>query len=637
MREQVLPQAPLVGQVDFGHSSISRRSSRRPGRFGTAALSLVLAACGGNTRGPAPAQTESDSYTESPGIRLALNEAPDSPESINDKFDAFLAKYEGQDIEQKDIVSIWVDSLEIPEDSFTSGYDFSEGIEVFIKNPTDATRQFFEVIPYEEGLKPQTGDLVVILNLNEVYGSGQIAIATGETIEDEVIVFTVDAELDRFGPDEISGLLRPKVFGESTGETEGTEGEVLGVTTESMQKIYEVFFSEFNDRPFEWDLASLDNPDRRETWYQCMDIVYAWADRLGIPIETLRHEFAKDVLTPNPTTEDFFEVIRYKEGEGIRIDLGDIGVWGPEVGNEAGHTAIIIGAGDGGNLITFGQNYPEGSSVHQQEISLKGFKGVLRARGFGRPEEPITATHEAKQRIEALLAVESGDSNEQVARKMVLSKWLDALTTKQLGDETTLDTSILNLEEWGANFQRLLNSETITNDPLKIEFLVTGGFFSDYLRIGRAEIDNISLQIDDRSNMLNELSRKNGQEGFLIAKIISYGRNQTFLYRTGITETEARTKIDNLPPISEWVGYQTEVRIYLKNGIWTVGEFSYYDGGDKDYGISIMKDHQGWQDIEVVSKIFIDSSYGGPRCLTEREYEDGQGYDGCILRAIELG
>ena len=267
----------------------------------------------------------------------------------------------------------------------------------------------------------------------------------------------------------------------------------------------------------------------------------------------------------------------------------------------------------------------------------EGIRNDITNTGDNTSIEPrATERFDSKQRIDAILAVEQDDSYETMSRKMVLLKWLDALTTKQLGDDASLDTSILNLEEWEANFQRLLNGETISDNPLKIEFLRTGGYFDD-LRIGRGEIDNISIQVNDRSGILSDLDRKNGQEGYLEAIITNYERSQSLVDSTGITMEQARTQFDNLPPMSEWRDNQIEIGIWLKDGIWTIGEFMYYIGGGKDYGISNMKDYQGWQGIEVVSKMFIDSAYGGPNCLTQREYEGGQGYEGCIFRGIEIG
>ena len=121
--EQGSSAASVYGQTDSGLLPVdsipalsvnTRTSPRRVGLIG--ALSLAVATCGIGSRGPAPTQADGGSRPESPGIRLAAGETPGTPESIGDRFDAFLAKYDKQVIDI-DLAEAWMDFLGTPPEA----------------------------------------------------------------------------------------------------------------------------------------------------------------------------------------------------------------------------------------------------------------------------------------------------------------------------------------------------------------------------------------------------------------------------------------------------------------------------------------------------------------------------------------
>lgn len=370
---------------------------------------------------------------------------------------------------------------------------------------------------------------------------------------------------------------------------------------ESMQEILSKFIAKYDGKPVE--------ANDRSNLNQCTDLVTAFADELEISREAVTGiGIAKNLyLNPRETTKDFFEMIKYEKG--TKIQAGDVMVWDERVGSPAGHMAIATGEMRNGKFVTFSQNYPlvddpKDATAHLQEIGDEGLIGILRPKGFGPREEAPRATEkpDPKKRIEAILAVEPGDSNEIIGRKTALSAWFNALTSEQQGEDVTLITFILNLEEWEANFQRLLNGETISGNPLKIVFRAKGldGYYWDDLHVGRGEIDDISLGSDDRSDSISNLSRKNGLEGRVFAVLTSTERSQTFSYRDGMTEEEVGTQFDNLPPMSEWRDNRIEIWVFLENGTWTAGSFRYYLD-DTEW----MREYGGWKGIQLVSKMFL--------------------------------
>lgn len=88
---------------------------------------------------------------------------------------------------------------------------------------------------------------------------------------------------------------------------------------------------------------------------QCMDLIFAWCDFLGIPRDTVRHPVAYQVWT-NATdeTKKYFDLLTNTLT--FIPKAGDIAVFGTKVGN-AGHVSIDTGKSNVINLNTLDQNW----------------------------------------------------------------------------------------------------------------------------------------------------------------------------------------------------------------------------------------------------------------------------------------
>lgn len=303
----------------------------------------------------------------------------ESKKSIDELFDNFVKENEGVS-KEKDSVLIWFDTLGISEEAI-SGYNLGKEV---IENPTEVTKESFEVIPNGGDLNPLIGDIVIIKPISET-SRGDIGVATGIVDGDLVEVFR-HSELVSISVDEIEGLLRPegyeksvRIDGESEEGSVGTNGEVLGVNTKSMSEIYKTFFEKYNGQGVEKSDSS--------NFRQCVDLIWAFLDEMKIPRDSIRNfdperPYASQIYTnADEDTRKDFEVVPYEEG--MKLKLGDLAVWGEEVGSTAGHVAIATGKEN----IYFSQNYPieeypEDRKAHLQEISTRGLMGVLRPRGF---------------------------------------------------------------------------------------------------------------------------------------------------------------------------------------------------------------------------------------------------------------
>lgn len=115
----------------------------------------------------------------------------------------------------------------------------------------------------------------------------------------------------------------------------------------------------------------------REAIYQCMDLVYNWVFCLGLPKETIQHQYAFQVFTePNDLTREYFEII--KNSDSFIPQDGDIGVF---QGGEAGHIVVCLSGGTTATFPCFEQNSPLGRHAHiTTNKKYYNFMGVLRPK-----------------------------------------------------------------------------------------------------------------------------------------------------------------------------------------------------------------------------------------------------------------
>src|SRR5258706_15444663 len=100
-----------------------------------------------------------------------------------------------------------------------------------------------------------------------------------------------------------------------------------------MQDKFNAFFNQVNGKSIEKEDPSA--PD------QCMDLIFAWCDTLGIPREAVRHQYAYQVWQyPTATTLQYFDLLQNTLT--FIPQVGDIAVFGTSVGF-AGHVSIDTG------------------------------------------------------------------------------------------------------------------------------------------------------------------------------------------------------------------------------------------------------------------------------------------------------
>lgn len=495
--------------------------------------------------------------------------------SISDRFDTFFDEYNEKQTEISPVLG-WIDMLGIPRDAL----DYANGEEL-LSNPKQITLDNFDIVINRDGTKAQKGYLAVI---NTGIADDFLAVALGEQkISGDIVVERILVH-SKGAPNEngflityfISAFLRPRVFSD---RNEGVEqGDVLVARTESLKEIYKAFFEK-------WDGEGVEMNDPNN-FRQCMDLITAWVDALGIPRSTvIGLEIAKNLyLKPHPITRDYFEIIEFKPGMDLRA--GDVMVWDERVGSSSGHTAIATGEMKNGKFVTFSQNYPivdpSEATAHLQEIGDEGLIGILRPKGFGPSEQPdrtkAPEKSDAKARIEAILAVEQDDSDLEIAKKTALSVWFRALTGKQEGEDVTLTSSILNLEDWEDNFQRFFNGESVKNYPLTVELNLAK--YGEVVYEGKVEIDDLDLRVFDDSDTIREIDRKNGLEKRFLVAIDSAERK----------------------PESNWIENGIEMYVFLENGNWTHGIF-WVDGYDDK--IRYLRRYGGWKGIDLIPRIFL--------------------------------
>lgn len=252
--------------------------------------------------------------------------------------------------------------------------------------------------------------------------------------------------------------------------------------------------------------------------------------------------------------------------------------------------------------------------------------------------------------IDTILAIEADDSYEEIGRKMAISRWLTALSSKQTAAvnndfSISLDVSIVNIKEWEPNIARLLNGEAINGDPLKVNFLVkVEGSYSKY--IGRLEVDNIRISTEDLSYKIDDIDRKNGKEAWIVTEIHTYERFQAldFFYgeKLGYSDKEIEkvskksfndtTLPDNLPPMSEWTENNLMYDPGIEDGGWTIGNSRhFYDNGGEPALIGQWYE-ENYDEIDIASLKFVDEP-----CHTKWHVEGGgEEYEGCFSIPIEI-
>jgi hypothetical protein len=138
--------------------------------------------------------------------------------------------------------------------------------------------------------------------------------------------------------------------------------------------VIQEFVNTWNGKPCEVEDAS--NRD------QCMDLAFAWLDRLGVPRHTIRNLYAYQAYT-NFRGDAYFERIA-NTPDGVPLP-GDLVVWDTSVG-VAGHIAIFV-SGNAHTFTSFDQNWPSGSKCHLQSHNYNGVIGWLRPRALHKREE----------------------------------------------------------------------------------------------------------------------------------------------------------------------------------------------------------------------------------------------------------
>jgi len=131
---------------------------------------------------------------------------------------------------------------------------------------------------------------------------------------------------------------------------------------------FQEFFNQWNGKPCE-----VNDPSNLN---MCMDLAYAFLDKLEIPRDAIRHLYASEVYTkPNDLTVKFFEMFP-NTPNGIP-QCGDLVVF---KGGVAGHISIAKGEGSTSSFESFDQNY--GSTVNKCGLINHSYDNVL---GWLRP------------------------------------------------------------------------------------------------------------------------------------------------------------------------------------------------------------------------------------------------------------
>jgi len=138
-----------------------------------------------------------------------------------------------------------------------------------------------------------------------------------------------------------------------------------------MREKFQQFFNQNNG-----NFVEVNDPTNKN---QCIDLAYAFCDFLGIPRDTIRHLYAKEIYTKaTDLTKKYFNLIA-NSPEGIP-EVGDLVVFSEKIGGIAGHISISNGTGDVNNFESFDQNFgvPKYSRIVKHDY--KAVIGWLRPR-----------------------------------------------------------------------------------------------------------------------------------------------------------------------------------------------------------------------------------------------------------------
>lgn len=116
------------------------------------------------------------------------------------------------------------------------------------------------------------------------------------------------------------------------------------MTQQNVNDAVDRIVREHNGQP--WEVEDPSNPD------QCMDLIFGYLDILGIPRETVRHQFAVQAWkNPLDITLKYFEFIP-NTPNGVP-QKGDVPIFDGPIG----HIMAALGIGDSGTFQSFDQNW----------------------------------------------------------------------------------------------------------------------------------------------------------------------------------------------------------------------------------------------------------------------------------------
>lgn len=165
-----------------------------------------------------------------------------------------------------------------------------------------------------------------------------------------------------------------------------------------MEQKYQQFRSQVYGQFIEKEDAS--------NYAQCMDLIFAWLDFLGIPRETIRHLYAYQAWTlANDLTRKYFDLIPNSATN--KPQTGDIPVFDTKVG-PAGHISIETGKSNTKDAVTLDQNWGTPKSV--REVVHGNYYGVL---GWLHPKVQIPSLDEKMDKIKNI-ANSSGTSVDKI-------------------------------------------------------------------------------------------------------------------------------------------------------------------------------------------------------------------------------
>jgi hypothetical protein len=101
---------------------------------------------------------------------------------------------------------------------------------------------------------------------------------------------------------------------------------------------------------------------------QCMDLAFKWCDELGIPRETIRHQYAHQIWdNATDVTRQYFDLIPNSADN--KPTAGDITIFKVITGIPVGHVSLETGHSNIQDAITFDQNW---DTIHYHHTDDKG-------------------------------------------------------------------------------------------------------------------------------------------------------------------------------------------------------------------------------------------------------------------------